>query len=1379
MAHSHEVLDDDLLFEIDDETREIKRLSENELILVQGDHNSERCTFKIPKLIDGHNTELCNKVRIHFMNIAADNPLETNPGVWETEDLRVMPGDPQYMTVSWCIEREATMFVGSLSFLIEFMCISAGEILDYSWHTGIYTGGIIAEGMDNSDAIIGKHYDVLDKWVATIEAEGNRVRTDVLARIDAAAKTAETNAKQVITDHTETVKQDLTIHGLSVKDVLVHETGTNKNKIMSQFGVNTEVAKLDSKIAGERSARETAFTQLSDVVNARLAGASLYTKLPLEEPDCNYCIIEIGNKYMIKSNKTASSWGFHISFFATVTTEIDSDGEWFTPADISFDLPTVDQYATTHNELRILSIIPETDTYGADDPGIKFKVVLEINGARSECYTDVFPHSDRQGTSYTLLDSTIMLYDDTVITYLINDDPTAKTAVNINANGIASVYLHSYEIVDDYFVSTYRIMYTNGDHFDFSVKDGVKINNIALSEYLDYTDSYVIECSNGDQFFFEVPNSNTVGIETSDSGYSIHAKDLIPLEHTIRTKVRSKNMIVHPYSDNHASKDGITYTIGDDYSITINGTAEHNTSFNVSYHHNKTIKIIKGKTYTFSCTSALTSSRGYIFIQIYQNGTVVQNKSVRNNDVSTFTATHDGYASIGIVLLSGITYSNETIRIQLEEGNTVTPYIPYVNPNEVTLRTCGKNLIKYPHAATSQTVEGVEYTDNGDGTVTVNGTASVSSNSIHYLAQTQASNIHLGPGTYTLSGCPAGGSNGTYRLTIKTNDASPEYYHDFGDSCTFTLDTEKIIYIYICIGQGASADNLLFKPQLEFGDTATEFEEYEGDTYIVAGDGVPVYPVRSIPRLTSILSDKMGVILDVIYNRDNTILTNRLLEQYEANEARFNSKANVTYVDSEIDSVVNKLSEVDSQHNKRITNLEHLIDPEITHTDDAIAHVKDVPAGAISYAEVTKIGGMTRKCTNLIPFTYKSETVNGITFTVNDDGTVTANGTATADATFYAGSFTILANKTYQYTGCPTGGSESTYYVRASGFGNDYGRGISISCPYDFDSAQIITIKSGYTANNLLFKPMVNEGETALPYEPYFEGLRSAPVSELVSEGVNVWDEEWYNASLNENTGAFTEASTADVSSKNYISVLPNTQYYKSVECWIAFYDKNKAFISASSFSVGGFTTPSNCYFMKFQTLVGKYGLVYKNDIIIAKGSTALPYRPYFKRTLPIPEAVRPAHGINENVYDYIEWCEDGTRKKHIKCGVADMADLTWNHSGDYWYTRDVASIILVNWRAPDVLADNYNTHGWEGKTNGDITMNGDGYICVVDDVANRPTGKLLYALATPEVTDISDILTDDNFIEVEGGGSITAVNEFGYDVPTEITYMVKEGDAT
>ena len=71
---------------------------------------------------------------------------------------------------------------------------------------------------------------------------------------------------------------------------------------------------------------------------------------------------------------------------------------------------------------------------------------------------------------------------------------------------------------------------------------------------------------------------------------------------------------------------------------------------------------------------------------------------------------------------------------------------------------------------------------------------------------------------------------------------------------------------------------------------------------------------------------------------------------------------------------------------------------------------------------------------NLIPYPYTdtTKTLNGITFTVNSDGSVTVNGTATAQAYFKLQQSFSLKKGQYFFNGCPTGGAGTKYslYLR-------------------------------------------------------------------------------------------------------------------------------------------------------------------------------------------------------------------------------------------------------------------------------------------------------------------------------------------------------------
>lgn len=118
-----------------------------------------------------------------------------------------------------------------------------------------------------------------------------------------------------------------------------------------------------------------------------------------------------------------------------------------------------------------------------------------------------------------------------------------------------------------------------------------------------------------------------------------------------------------------------------------------------------------------------------------------------------------------------------------------------------------------------------------------------------------------------------------------------------------------------------------------------------------------------------------------------------------------------------------------------------------------------------------------------------TKTINGVTFTNNGDGTITVNGTATADVKYgYAflpnsqdgggGGLDIISK--FLYIGCPAGGSNSTYGIYNGWHTDNYqdiGSGVFTDTTHDkfggfYRFSYNIGIRKGYTANNLVFKPM-------------------------------------------------------------------------------------------------------------------------------------------------------------------------------------------------------------------------------------------------------------------------------------------------------------------
>lgn len=126
---------------------------------------------------------------------------------------------------------------------------------------------------------------------------------------------------------------------------------------------------------------------------------------------------------------------------------------------------------------------------------------------------------------------------------------------------------------------------------------------------------------------------------------------------------------------------------------------------------------------------------------------------------------------------------------------------------------------------------------------------------------------------------------------------------------------------------------------------------------------------------------------------------------------------------------------------------------------------------------------------NLLKSTTISQTINGVTFTVNDDQTITVNGTASANADFSINTALSLTAGSYILSGCPSGGDNSTTFkLQIQSIGYDTGNGLAFDLSAARNANVYIRIWSGYTANNLIFKPMIRRAEitddTYVPYAP-------------------------------------------------------------------------------------------------------------------------------------------------------------------------------------------------------------------------------------------------------------------------------------------------------
>lgn len=163
MAHEHSVFDQDPHFVVDEQTRQIKYQGDTPPQIVQHDHNSERLTFQLPKVIDGHDMTKCDKVRVNYINIDSLTK-ETSKGVYEVDDVAADETDDTKIHLSWLISGNATKFAGKLNFMICFMCEDADGNITYRWNTLVNGDLVVGNGMDNGEAIAEEYADILEQW---------------------------------------------------------------------------------------------------------------------------------------------------------------------------------------------------------------------------------------------------------------------------------------------------------------------------------------------------------------------------------------------------------------------------------------------------------------------------------------------------------------------------------------------------------------------------------------------------------------------------------------------------------------------------------------------------------------------------------------------------------------------------------------------------------------------------------------------------------------------------------------------------------------------------------------------------------------------------------------------------------------------------------------------------------------------------------------------------------------------------------------------------------------------------------------------------------------------------------------------------------------
>ncbi len=326
---------------------------------------------------------------------------------------------------------------------------------------------------------------------------------------------------------------------------------------------------------------------------------------------------------------------------------------------------------------------------------------------------------------------------------------------------------------------------------------------------------------------------------------------------------------------------------------------------------------------------------------------------------------------------------------------------------------------------------------------------------------------------------------------------------------------------------------------------------------------------------------------------------------------------------------------------------------------------------------VKTIEGSTVKCENLIPYPYAetTKTSNGVTFTDNGDGSITVNGTATATAPFIFFEGNLPLSGEFTFSGC-TGGSSATYYLQPWLNGTEF-QDPQFNAPVTYNWSGNLTLLTmyvhpGITVNNLVIKPMLNAGTTALPYQPYFKGLKNAYFKEIVSTGKNLFDPSTFpDGTVNgvtitiENEGILLNGTATQritlYGTKSAVTLLNylrgKTTYFYSennqnvrIEHSVTYLDGTKS--SYPRTDIPRSTLLDKTAITAVPVLVIENGATFNNQLFKAalyQADTATIYEPYKQSVLSLPAPVEnPAYNTlnfqtGKNISQGITKVFDGT----------------------------------------------------------------------------------------------------------------------------------------
>lgn len=345
----------------------------------------------------------------------------------------------------------------------------------------------------------------------------------------------------------------------------------------------------------------------------------------------------------------------------------------------------------------------------------------------------------------------------------------------------------------------------------------------------------------------------------------------------------------------------------------------------------------------------------------------------------------------------------------------------------------------------------------------------------------------------------------------------------------------------------------------------------------------------------------------------------------------------------------------------------------------------------------------------------------------------------------------------------------------------------------------------------------VEEFEKIFPadYYPYNAGeIISAGTEEVVEQGKNLLNADDYYAAYKQSDGSYLNNSSdfaginipiGNYIGKTLIATLKATVSSQPTSFfWLAringtriesSYAKGER-VLANTTGIARLTfTPKTQKDTLSMTYGQGTGDVIVRDIQIELGDTPTTYAPFHRNVYQIPEVIKalPGYGWSAGTArNYVDY----ENKRYVQCvgKYTFTGNENWVASGDNQYyavlKTPATKVSDMNNKSNCLMAtiptETVNSVYGGTKTGLGINfLNNVSYAYISADDYNNRVSKIngqdmYYELATPIVTDISDLIPGDFLrnVEVEAGGSITFKNSNGgsyrIPVPSEEEYIVK-----